>query len=83
MSDGTLNIDVNDIIIETDETNGTTMGHVIDITPNWLTIHWLTGVNSNMPGGIWACPISEAHKAVESGEWEILSESERFNVETR
>ena len=83
MTEGTLNINVNDIIIETDETNGTTMGHVIDITPNWITIHWLTGAATNMPGGIWACPISEAQKAVESGDWELLTEEARLTVETQ
>ena len=82
MSEGTSNINVNDIIIEADETNGTAMGHVIDITPNWITVHWLTGANTNLPGGIWACPISEAQRAVESGEWELFPEESRLNIET-
>jgi len=82
MSDGTLNINVNDIIIESDDDNGATMGHVIDITPNWITIHWLTGATTHMPGGIWACPISEAQKAVDSGAWELFTEEERFDIET-
>jgi len=83
MSDGTLNINVNDIIIEADEGNGTTLGHVIDITPNWITIHWLTGATTNMPGGVYACPISEAQKAVDSGAWELLTEDMRLDVETQ
>ena len=81
MSEGTLNINVNDIIIETGD-DGTTLGHVIDITTNWITVHWLTGANTHLPGGIWACPINEARTAIETGEWELLSEAERFEVET-
>jgi len=82
MSEGTLNIDINDVIIETGD-DGTTLGHVIDITTNWITVHWLTGANSHMPGGIWACPIVEAQKALKSGEWELLTDVERFEVETQ
>ena len=82
MTEGTLDIEVNDVIIETDQ-NGTTMGHVIDISTNWITDHWLTGANTNLPGGLWACPIVEARRAIESGEWELLTDTERYNFETQ
>ena len=75
-------IDINDVIIEKDTGNGEILGHVIDISPNWLTIHWLSGANTALPSGQWACPIHEAHAAIESGEWEVLSATERYEVET-
>jgi len=82
MTEASININVNDLIIEQDD-NGTAMGHVIDITPNWVTVHWLTGVKTHMPGGIWACPMVEAQRAIESGEWELLTEETRLNIETQ
>ena len=76
-------IKINDVIIEKTAGNGEALGHVIDATPNWLTIHWLMGANNSMPSGKWACPVTEAESAVKSGEWEILSETERYEVETQ
>jgi len=65
-----MNITLGDIILEKDE-NGTSLGQVVSAGPVWVNIHWLTGVNSCTPGGTWACPTDEAHKALESGEWQL------------
>jgi hypothetical protein len=73
-----MDININDIIIEKSDEVGTALGHVIDITPNWVTIHWLMGTSTHMPGGQWACPKNEAQSALESGEWQILSEEDRL-----
>jgi hypothetical protein len=82
MTEGISDININDIIIEQSDTEGLTLGHVIDVSPNWVTIHWLMGANNSYPSGTWACPIDEARKAITSGDWEIYPEETRFDVET-